>query len=437
MNRDISAFKEVFENIPIPPELDRCIKLAIRKGRRARNQGRLFKFLAAAIIFLFFGFTLCVNLSPAFAAYIADMGLDSLVKLFSFDQGLANIVRRGFGKLSSPSATDKGITVTVESAIYDGRKLILAIRIDSHRELESVWLKDLRLRHVSGNMTSRSFPDAGESSRVHWQFLEYDLNGSTLPDKLFFECTEIEISNSSPEENGREMLTGNWSIVFSLEDRKLQEYKPVEVTVNKTAAMGEVRFTIESMAIYPTAIDVKISLDPNNPVRIAGFNNPRLIDGEGHEYTFKKFSGKNGILSFESAYFAGARDLTLALDGIYTLPLSETYFIIDIDNETVLDDGGYGIEFLGKTGEGEYLQVWFKPTDEEYETADNKFLWIEHRVHDLSGKPYDITFISTCVNGSKQYALGFDVSKGVPAAVKVKITGISKGIMKPLRIKLN
>jgi hypothetical protein len=64
-------------------------------------------------------------------------------------------------------------------------------------------------------------------------------------------------------------------------------------------------------------------------------------------------------------------------------------------------------------------------------------LWIDHRVHDLSGNPYDITFLSTCVNDCNQYGIGFDVSKEVPAAVKVKITGISKGIMKPLRIKLN
>lgn len=444
MTREISALKEEYDSIPIPPELDRHIELAIRRGRRARDKGRLFRSLAAAIIFLFFGFTLCVNLSPAFAAYFADMGLESLVKLFSFDQGLANIIKRGFSRLPSHSVTDKGITLTVESTVYDGRKLILAIKIESNLELDSIWLKDPRLRGFSGiTKTSWAGPDTGENSRVYWQFLEYEINTGDLQDELFFECTEIDIGCSTPEGYKRETISGYWSIALS-PDSDLAEYEPIEIMVNKTVSMGEIQFTVESVDIYPTVIDVKISLDQKNPVRVAGFYNPRLIDGEGHEYTFKSSAGRgtNRILSFESAYFAGTGDLTLALDGIYTLPLSETYFIIDIDNETVLDDGGYGIEFLGKNlisyaGEGEYLEVWFKPTDEEYEAADNRFLWIDHRVHDLSGNPYDITFLSTCVNDCNQYGIGFDVSKEVPAAVKVKITGISKGIMKPLRIKLN
>lgn len=438
MLKDVSALKKEFENIQVPQELDLYIQQAIRKGRRVKTTGRIFKPLAA-VISLVLVFALSVNLSPAFASYVSDMGMESLVNLFSFDKGLVNVVERGFGQIIDKSATDKGITLTVESAIYDGRKLLIAVKIESDRELEVVWLENPRLRGITGkNSTNWPCHGAENNPNVFWHFLEYEIDAKPLQDELFFECTTIEVYYCTHGDYIHETLSGNWAISFQL-DKDLAKYEPKHLAVNKLVSIGEAQFTIEYVEIYPTVIDMKISLEQSNPVRFTSFKNPRLIDTDGNEYTFKSSSkrGNDLILSLESTYFTGATDLTFAIDGVYTLPLEETYFIIDIENECVLADGGLGIEYVGKSffnyHEGsQHLNVWFKLMDREFEEADEQFLWIDQRVHDLSGNPYDIIFCRQ----SNQYGLGFDVSQGIPAAVKVEVTGISKGIMKPVRVKL-
>jgi len=73
-------------------------------------------------------------------------------------------------------------------------------------------------------------------------------------------------------------------------------------------------------------------------------------------------------------------------------------------------------------------------TDRKYEEEDE---WIDHTVYDLLGNPYDVILRQWHPLGqSIQYSLGFDVDQGIPSAVKVEVTGISKGIMKPVRVKL-
>lgn len=441
MPKDVSALKKEFENIPVPPELDLKIEQAIRRGRRGKTTGRIFKPLAA-VVSLILVFAFSVNLSPAFASYVSNMGMESLVDLFSFDTGLANVVEKGFGDVNDASVTDQGITLTVESAIYDGRKLFLAVKVESDRELEYVWLDDGHVHGFSGEITWGG--PTVEANDVCYQFWEYDIEDSQqLQGALLFECTNIRINCRNPVGANSEIVRGDWSIPVSV-DTDLAKFEPKQVAVNKLVSIGEVQFTIEYIEIHPTVIDMKISMDRNNPVRFTSFKNPRLIDADGNEYTLKS-SSKKGFdlsLSLESAYFTGTTDLTFAFDGVYTLPLEETYFIIDIDNECVMDDGGFGIEYVGKRvvnypEEGPYLNVLFKLTDNE-EEGEDQFLWMNLTVHDLSGNPYDISLGHSQPPGqSKQYSLGFDVSQGIPSAVKVEVTGVSKGIMKPVRIKLN
>ena len=439
MPKDVSALKKEFENIQVPQELDLYIEQAIRKGRRGKTTGRIFKPLVA-VISLVLVFALSVNLSPAFASYVSNMGMESLVNIFSFDQGLANVVEKGFGDVNDASVTDQGITLTVESAIYDGRRLVIAVKTESDRELNYVWLEDV---HISGFFgTSWANHNFRNVKNVFYQFLECNIDDAQqLQGMLVIECTKIDIAYPTDDDHLPEIsetLRGNWTIPINV-DTALAKYEPKHLAVNKVVSIDEMQFTVKCIEIYPTVIDMKISLGQNNPARFTSFKNPRLIDTDGNEYRYK-FSSKRGTdlnLSFESTYFTGTTDLTFAFDGVYTLPLEETYFIIDIENECVLDDGGLGIEYVKHYEDERYLDVLFKLTDREYEEADEQFLWIDYTVYDLLGNPYDVILRQWHPLGqSIQYSLGFDVDQGIPSAVKVEVTGISKGIMKLVRVKL-
>lgn len=436
-----NALRKELENIPVPHELDMKIEQAIRRGKRAMTTGRILKPLAAVIL-LIFVFALSVNLSPAFAGYVSDRGMEALVNLFSFNKGIANVVERGFGDVHGASVTDQGITLTVEKAFYDGRKLFLAVKIESDRELKDAWLDDGEVHGLPGRTTSVTWrgPDADNE---FWQFWEYDfLEAPELQGELLFQCTKIRIHYGTSLGPQSGILCGNWFIPIDV-DTDLVHFEPKRMAVNELIALGDVQFTIDYVEIHPTVIDIEISWAQDNPVRITGFKNPRLIDAEGNEYVVKSssISDTEVRLSLESTYFTDAADLTLAFDGVYTLPWGETVFIADIGNECVLEDGGFGIQFAGKEvinypGKGRQLNVYFELA-ETAEVGDEQFLWMEHTVHDLSGNPYKVTTGHIDQEGrSKRYSIGFDAGQDVPSVVKVSVMGISRGIMKPVQVQL-
>jgi hypothetical protein len=439
MPKDVLELRKEYESIQVPEELDLYVEQAIRKGRRVKRTRRIFQPIAA-IIFVFLVFAVSVNLSPAFASYVSALGMEPLVKLVSFDTGLANIVERGYDQHIGKSVTDKGITVTVEEAIFDGRKLVLVLRADTDRELTPVFIHG----EIKGQISSVIWPahEYNDSGKSFYQYLEIDIDPGQFNGEVIFLCKEIETNHGL---FNTKTLRGDWSMAFRV-DTELAELPSESFAVDETVSLGPVQFTVESVEVHPTVTDVKISIPRENPLRIISFNNARLIDEDGHVYKFlsalgpsyKEEGASESVLSFESTYFSAAKDLTLALDGVYTLPWEKTYLTIDIENGCIISDDGLGIEYLEKSfveypGEGGYLKVWFQFPKQEY--VDSQFIWFDLTAYDLNGNPYAVQhgFRS---GENKRFYISFDFSRGIPEVVKVEVIGISQGIMEPIRVPL-
>lgn len=448
MPKSIEGLREAYDNVPIPEELDMVIEKNIRKARQAKRRGLFLKPLAAAAAVILV-FVITVNLSPAFARYVSQVpGMESLINLISFDGGLVDVVNHGYGQEINKSATDQGITLTVENVIYDGRILLIAYEIQADSNLGNPYMAEVKLTDSKGYALPISCTIAAAAcvdTAVYKSLLGYEgCGGYIIPEDVILECTSMGYYETK-EGPRQDIISGNWSIPLHL-DAELAGFEPERIYINKAVSVGSVNFSVDEMIIYPTSIELSMTMDSNNPVRITGFINPRMIDEDGKFYALNSGAREinKAVYSFESNYFTRSEELTFIADGVYTMPLGETYFTIDIDNECVLDDGGLGIKYVGKGNayntweDREELNVRFKVTDREYQAADKKYLVIDQRVHDMLGNYYDVEFYQspTGPSGDIEYSLGFDITPGIPPAVKVHVLYISKGIMEPVQVKL-
>lgn len=441
---DLERLRNEFYNIPVPPQLDQAVVKGVRRGKRSRIHKSLAAVAAAILVFV-----LSVNVSPALSSLIGSIpGLDSLVNLVSFDKNLVSIVNQGFGQVINKSDTDQGITVTVENAIYDGRKLILAVTIETEEPRgEMRWCNfDL----LGGGYIITNFdPGYEEDGRIFKGILECQMKTDYVPEDFILKCSKLNFFSDSPNDFHSEEIAGDWSIPFGL-DTKLAQCKPVQIDINQGVSLGNVRFTVEYMKIYPTVIDVKIRGDKNAPLQITGYRNPRIVDENGDVY---KFTDSRRIhedeylttLSFESNYFIGEKTLTLMMDGVYTMPRKDSYLVIDLKNEMVLDDSGLGIEVL-RQGTGynawgqERYEVYFTVNDPEFIESEPRFISVNNNAEDMSGLVYQVSISHVVYGGEREYeewALVFFDNEELPDVVKVQISRISKGIQEPVRVKLN
>jgi len=445
MRKDLDNIKKQYDSIQIPPELDLVIEQAVKRGQRVKRSNLFIRPLAAAAALLLF-FVLSVNLSPAFARVVGTIpGMESIIDLISFDRGLVEVVDHGYGQVINKSVTDNGMTLTLESAIYDGKQLILALRMVADRELDQAGFWELFLTDASGNKIPAAYghgSNEDENTNTFRTLVQFHYIEGSFPESLILECNSIEhIYEAENHTQHREIIAGNWSIPFTL-DTELAHFEPIITELDKVVTVGNVKFTIESMSVYPTVAELKVTMDPENPVRITSFKNLRVMDEEGNKYSFRSSTGQGNeyVYRFESNYFLSPKQLTLELDGVYTLPWEDTYFILDIENEKVLDDGGLGIEFVRKSVyldsiyERNEMTVWFEVNDPEFVQADDRFIWVD-TVQDLSGNPYHLIHHAWS-SGQDQFGLGFNADEEIPNTVKVRVNGISKGIMESVEVPL-
>lgn len=441
MRDDVSSIKKGYESIEIPPELDLVLEKAVQRGRKAKRNKRIMR-PVAAIVALVLVFVLSVNISPVFARFVGNLpGMGSIVDLVSFDRGLIDIVDHGLDQTINKSVTDNGITVTLESAIFDGRKLVLAIKIEPNKDFAYVTFKDLSITDSSGEPLPLSYTHGyhdTDSARSFWALVDVNSIEGGFPNSMILECQGLEhLYTTENMTQTSEIITGNWSIPFSL-DTELLQYEPIVTELNSEVSVGNLGFTIERMSVFPTVAELVFAMNEDNPLRITGFDSLRIEDDEGNQYSFTSLD--EGVYRFESNYFVNPGQLTLKFDGVYTMPWQDNHFIIDIENERVLDDGGVGIEFLRKSLWPEYdgkdITVWFKVTDAEFMQAKNKHIWVDFEVEDLGGNPYPLSFFTMTSAEEGCYGLGFNADAEIPSVIKVKILGLSKGIREAVEVPL-
>ncbi|MTI96212.1 MAG: DUF4179 domain-containing protein [Firmicutes bacterium] len=429
MHKDMTSLREEYENIPVPKELDFVIEQAIKRGKNSKRTRLLRPLIAVAAAILLF--VASVNLSPAFASYISNLtGFETIIDFIRFDQGLSQGIDNGAGQVINQSVTDQGITLTVESAVFDGRKLMIAHELTSPDKPGHLSHYKLDFTDIDGNIlpiSAISTTYLGSKGLLEiWHY-----GNQQLPKQIILDLTSVKHLYG----NDREIIDGQWTLALDLDTELV--VPPTTVTIDKEITIEGIPVTIESIHIYPTVIDLELS-SAVNPMHF--FINSRLVDEAGNELiaTGGRADTENNryTMQFTSNYFFETNELALVFDGVYTQ--EDIYLEIDIENEQIYNDSNLDIEFLRKETisrpSGEEIYIWFSFD----RTFDSSIISFEQWGYDQAGNQIcmeqgpaqNVSYLGD------EYALVF-APEQLPKTFRIKVSIRTEGAYKPVHIPLN
>nr|WP_283175740.1 DUF5643 domain-containing protein [Lysinibacillus sp. Bpr_S20] len=147
----------------------------------------------------------------------------------------------------------------------------------------------------------------------------------------------------------------NFELYIQFADEKQTEFtipfslkKPIAKTktyvLNEKMSFQDQQITVKSVSISPLRTSITIALDPNNEMRILGFDDIRLLDEKGEEWT----TINNGLTAtgnlidgeetiyMQSNYFREPKNLTLSIGKVKALPKGQDFIEVDFNQKKVL-----------------------------------------------------------------------------------------------------
>lgn len=355
---DKFSMRNRFDEIEVPIETDLIIEKAIKraKNRHKRLILKTTAMLAASLALL----VVLNNTSPAFAEYInnTSITIENLFSKFN-DKQMNTAVKNGFVQgsfkdknVSRNSASDKGITVTIDQLSIDKKTLAIGYtsKVDSSCKWDDFNQEILEVTDDKGNILydGRDFDDIMrdkknknkaynqivyyngfskrnvnnedfKNSRTKQQIILFSSNGSseldTIPKSLnikFTQCSNTDIMKVNDYykhgyiyrifHKAPEVVKGNWQINMDIDD-KFRNAKEIKyVKANETDENALVKIT--DVNVYPISA-YSAFLVPKDWI----VKSPYLEDNQGHIYACRQYGmGDDGEFQnitsdFQSPYF--------------------------------------------------------------------------------------------------------------------------------------
>lgn len=366
---DKFSIRNRFDEIDVPIETDLIIEKAIK---RAKNRyKKLFLKTTATLAASLALLVVLNNTSPAFAEYInnTSIKIENLFSKFN-DKQIDTAVKNGFVQgsfkdknISRNSASDKGITVTIDQLSIDKKTLAIGYtsKVDSSCKWDDFNQEILQITDEKGNILydGRDFDDIMrdkknenktynqieyyngvrkrnvnkedfKNSRTKQQIVLFSSNGSsaldTIPKNInikFTECSDTDIMNVNKYykhgyfyrifHNAPKVVNGNWEINMEIDD-KFRNAK--EIRYVKANEIGENSLVkIADVNVYPISAHTTFSVPKDWIVKSS-----YLEDNLGNKYTFRRsgtdYDGEVQCISseFESPYFNKIEKLYLGFN---------------------------------------------------------------------------------------------------------------------------
>jgi len=452
---NIEQSKTKYMNISIPNSLDDTLEKAIKSSEKARM--RHFVKWPSSIAGVLLIFVLGVNVSPVFAAYVSKIpGISQLVDEVRFDKGLEKAAEEGFVQQIGNSDEDKGIKLTIDSVIVDRSRLVMNYTIETMNDYDDLDAEEIRITSVDGKDLETCIgmyitpDDKFKDNRKKSSTIDVMEPETGFPDKMIIKCLNFR----AKKEGDFKEVKGEWVINIKL-DKRLMEVKPKEFTVNKAVSLNDLNFTIDSMKVYPTSAEVKMMVDKNSKYIYMNFINPHLEDEKGNKYgvipMYQKIISSNElVLNFESNYFVKHEKLFFKADGVYFVLKENDELVLDLENKKVIKDGGFNIEYANDkenvaVRDKKYdfqINYVIKDEDIKREAATHGFaegVCFDYKLYDENNNVYEyVKGGYSCTGEIKDIEGTFNIIKmdKKPQILRVKITGASKGIYKPISIRI-
>lgn len=331
---DYDTFIQELEQIHVPH--DRLAKAHMESVRRYQQEKpkrlQIWKGMAltCAILLIFVG---CIRISPAFASVVSNIpGLSPLVQMITYDKGVADILDNQYYEDLGLSQTQNGLSFTLQGIIADETGMILPYKFSAPMDLRNLETEKIELRLN------------GEVLNAEVDFYRYrEEETFEIEDNLivtFFEPINYENAQFELYIQFADEKQSEFTFLFSLK-KEIAQTKTYEL--NKKMSFEGQNITVKSVSISPIRTGVTITLDPNNDKSIYDFDDIRLLDEKGEEWS----SIRRGLVATGSAagettyfmqsnYFREPEKLTLSIGKVLVIRKEQDYIAVDFNQNKVL-----------------------------------------------------------------------------------------------------
>ncbi len=331
----LNESKERLERIPVPDEL---VTVAIQEGYlKARHKKRKRQRISWAVSIaavLMLTFVTSIRVSPTFASAVANIPwLEPFVEMIQLDKGLEEAIENEYYESIGISQSKDGYTFTLDGVIVDetGAEIFYSLKEpegEGSSNLEKIMFKngseDL-LKTSSYGYDHRT--EENSSNKISVNFKEE----KKLASKEF--TLDITLDNTKK--------TG-FTIPFTLKN-DIKEGKVY--AINEEVEIDGQKIKIKEVTVNPLRVGITIQINPQNEMEIMTIENMRLEDENGETWG----SVKNGVTAFggsqdkertfflQSNYFREPKELYLKIDKVQALPKEESYLLVDLEKQEVLN----------------------------------------------------------------------------------------------------
>lgn len=353
---NIGVSKEKYKTIVAPPTLDDNIISGIERAKKRRVL-RLFKpiYGAAAVFFLFM---FLVNTSVAFAKVVNEVPvIRNFANAVIINPGIKYALKEGYIQDIDKSAEKDGIKITITRVIGDNKKLIFGYTVEGFEEKEGKFIAVSRISiedesgtpletFLSGGIGD--YKDQGLKPLKNEKYFEIGMSGKDkLPKKINVVFKGIDNLNDI----GRKEAFSGTTFKIPIELKgKILNVEPEIYEVNKTVKLGDLKLQIDEMRIYPMVTEVVVDYIVGKDNKFTWLDNGYLEDEKGRIFRLSSGSssleGDKYLLRFSGGAFNNSKELTLKAIGMFYQPIEDRFLVLDRKAQRLLDDGGYGIEYV-------------------------------------------------------------------------------------------
>ncbi|PIC84018.1 DUF5643 domain-containing protein [Sporosarcina sp. P1] len=162
----------------------------------------------------------------------------------------------------------------------------------------------------------------------------------TYKDRITYQFSELYTSRNQSFDLKIAIKLKGEETVFSVPFTVPEQIKPSEVyAIYKEVDIKGQKFRVEKVMISPLRLGVKISIDPDNTMKILQFEDMRLEDEKGEVWGSIRngttaFGGEDGKYTFflQSNYFSQPEKLYLRINKVQTLKVEEAF--AEVNTET-------------------------------------------------------------------------------------------------------
>lgn len=369
INIDLNT--EKYKAIEAPPQLEDNIAMGIKRAKKHRRNRVLKPISGVAAVFFIFMFL--VNTSVVFAKVINEVPLiRNLANVVLINPGIKYALEEGYIQTINKSVESNGIKITVTRVIGDNKKLIFGYTIEGFKEEEGKYIGagSIKIENENGaplevlsSWGAGDYKEQGLKPLANEKYFEIDMSGrDKLPQNINVVFKGIENLN---DPNRKEVFSDTIFKVPIEFKNKILNVQPEIYKVNKIHELGELKLEVREIRVYPMVTEVVINNEVGKDNKFTWLDNAYLEDDKGNIFRLSSGStslgGDNYLLRFNGGAFNNSKELTLKTLGMYYQTMEDKFLILDKKAQKLIDDGGYGIEYVSTNYKEGLVEFVFKP----------------------------------------------------------------------------